>query len=118
MLLHNSTDTGDWLPVTSSADMLSGSEAAAQLIRYRLNLFKKDWWENPEAGNPVLELFRTERITAESLSRIVNAVTEYIEQTQDVVSVEDIQGWIEEREIHYSCRVITAYGETQISAEF
>ncbi len=54
MQLHNSDHSGDWLPVMVTGDGLTGAEAVAQLIRYRLNLFQREWWENPEIGNPVL----------------------------------------------------------------
>ena len=54
---------GDILPVRSSSDLLSGPEAAAQLVKYRLSLLTGEWWENPENGFPVFETMRESRVT-------------------------------------------------------
>ena len=43
MLLRPADASGDILPVRSSSAMLSGPEAVAQLVRYRLSLLRGEW---------------------------------------------------------------------------
>ena len=112
MRIHNSDSSGDWLPVMVTGDGLTGAEAVAQLIRYRLNLFQREWWENPEEGNPVLEMLKNDRITEAAVSQVTNVISDYIRNTKDVVSLEDIKGALIGKQILYSCRVLTAYGVT------
>ena len=50
MLIRPVDASGDILPVLSSSDMISGPEAVALLVRYRLSLLRGEWWENPEWG--------------------------------------------------------------------
>ena len=115
MQLHNSDTSGDWLPVMVTGDGLTGAEAVAQLIRYRLNLFQREWWENPEIGNPVLEMLKNDRITEAAVSQVTNVISDYIRNTKDVVSLEEIRGELIGKQIQYSCRIMTAYGPTSIS---
>ena len=48
MLLRPVDASGDLLPVMSSSDLLSGPEAVARLVQYRLSLLRRAWRENPE----------------------------------------------------------------------
>ena len=50
MILRPVDASGDLLPVLSSSDLLSGPEAVARLVQYRLSLLRGEWWENPENG--------------------------------------------------------------------
>ena len=118
MLIHKCDTSGDWLPVMVTGDGLTGAEAVAQLIRYRLNLFQREWWENPEIGNPVLEMLRNDRITEAAVSRVTNVISDYIQSTPGVISLDDIRGSMAERKIQYSCKVITVYGETNVKLSF
>ena len=78
MRIHNSDSSGDWLPVMVTGDGLTGAEAVAQLIRYRLNLFQREWWENLEIGNPVIEMIRKDRVTEAAVSQVTNVISDYI----------------------------------------
>ena len=118
MLLHNRDASGDWLPVTTPADVLRGSEAVDRLVEDRLTLFQNEWWENPAIGNPALVLFRTLRPTESTLTQLTNAISAYITETPGILSVEDIQVSVENRRIHFSCRVTTAEGAVSVSTIF
>ena len=115
MTLHHCDASGDWLPVMVTGDGMTGAEAVAQLIRYRLNLFQREWWENPEIGNPVLEMLKNDRITETAVSQVTNVISDYIRNTKDVVSLEDIKGELIGKQILYSCRILTSYGVTSVS---
>ena len=115
-MIHHARDAnGDWLPVTVSADCLSGAEAVMHLVRDRLKLFTDEWWEDPALGNLVLELLRTRRVTEAELSQIANMLSAYIRETDQVIAVADVQISTEGRKINFSCRVLTAYGEQALS---
>lgn len=113
MIMHARDVNGDWLPVTVPSGCLSDSEAVLQLVRDRLKLFTGEWWEDRELGNPILELLRSRRVTEAELSRIANALTSYILETDGVASVSDVLISAEGRRISFSCRVLTAYGDTE-----
>ena len=116
MLLHNRDSQGDWLPVTVAGEGLTGAEAVARLVEDRLRVFQTEWWEDPRVGNPVLEMFRTGRPTDAILTQLTNKIAAYIQETPGVLSVEDIQASVLNREISFYCRVMTAEGETFVSS--
>ena len=118
MLLHNRDAQGDWLPVAVAGDGMKGAEAVARLVEDRLKLFQTEWWEDPAEGNPALELFRSLRPTESTITYLTNAISSYIQKTAGVLSVEDIQVSVENRCIHYSCRVLTAEGAVSVSTIF
>ena len=119
MIQHARDANGDWLPAIVSADCLSGAEAVMHLARDRLKLFTDEWWEDPDRGNPVLELLRTRRVTEAELSQIANMLSAYIRETDQVTAVADVRISAEGRKINFSCRVLTAYGEQEtVSATF
>ena len=63
-MIHRPVDeSGDILPVRSSADLLRGSRAAAQLVRERLALYTGGWWENPAWGSELPEMLAESRLT-------------------------------------------------------
>ena len=116
MLLHNRDAQGDWMTVTVAGDGLTGAEAVARLVEDRLKLFQTEWWEDPRVGNPVLEMFRTGRPTEILLTQMTNMIAAYIQETDGVLSVEDVQASVLNREIAFSCRVMAAEGETFVSS--
>ena len=115
MVLHNRDSVGDWLPVVGSGDRLTGAEAVARLVTDRLRVFQGEWWENASVGNPALEMLKDYRITDNNLNQVINAITEFIRETDGVIAVENVQGTVEDRKIHYSCTVVTAYGEQVVA---
>ena len=55
--------SGDVLPVGSAGVLLSGPEAVAQLVQYRLSLLRGEWWENPGWGFFLLDSLQSSRLT-------------------------------------------------------
>ena len=90
MILRPVDSSGDILPVRTSRDLLSGPEAAAQLVKYRLSLLTGEWWETPETGFFILEQLRDGRITEADASALSSAVTAYIRETDGVRDVEKV----------------------------
>ena len=99
----------------SVSSLLSGPEAAAALVRYRLNLHAGEWWENPSHGCTLLNMLREGRITEADKPALASALTAYISATPGVRAVEDISADISGREFLYTCTVRTAAGSADIS---
>ena len=107
--------TGDVLPVLSSGDLLSGPEAVAQLVKYRLFLLTGEWWETPEAGFFLPEQMREGRITEADAAALSSAVTAYIRETDGVQDVEKVTSSVSGRRFMYSCEVRTREGNAAVS---
>ena len=81
MLIRSADSSGDILPVLSSRDLLSGPEAVAQLVKYRLSLLQGEWWETPEAGFPVPGWMRESRVTEADSGTLSSMISAYIRET-------------------------------------
>lgn len=117
MLIRPVDSSGDILPVLSSRDRLSGPEAAAQLVKYRLSLPAGEWWETPEDGFFILEQMREGRITEADAAALSSAVTVYIRETDGVRDVEKVMSSVSGRRFSYSCEVRTEDGNAAVSYE-
>ena len=90
MLLRPVDSSGDVLPVLSSQDLLSGPEAVAQLVQYRLALLQGEWWEYPEAGFSILEEMRSSRAADADTASLSSQITAYIRETDGVRDVGNV----------------------------
>ena len=110
-------ENGDILPVLDYEDLVDGADAIAQLVRYRLQLLTGDWWENSGWGCDVLEMIRASRMTEADQEVLASYLSTYIRQTEGVQELDDIAFSVDGRTFRYSCRAMTAEGETQIDYE-
>ena len=119
MILHTLDATGDWLPAASPAALCAGAEAVGQLARFRLNLLRGDWWEDPDLGCDSLERMRSAPRSDAALERLASSLTASIAETPEVLSVRDvsISRGPDGRTAAYSCRLLTPYGETELAFE-
>lgn len=116
MILRPVDRDGDVLPVLSTSDLLSGPEAVALLVKYRLSLLQGEWWENPGIGFGILELLRSSRLTQDSsASSLASYITDYIRDTDGVLAVEDVAFSVSGRQFSYSCSVRTQEGTASVS---
>ena len=106
--------SGDILPVLSAEDLLSGAEAVARLVEYRLNLFSGEWWENPVWGCALLEQMREPRLTGADAQRI----SSYVRETDGVRDVSDVSYSVSGRRFSWECTVMTEYGTAVVSWDF
>ena len=118
MILRPVDAAGDILPVLSSRTLLSGPEAVAQLVEYRLSLLAGEWWENAGMGFSILEVMRTSRLTEDSGSALTSMITSYIRETSGVQEVEDVRFSVSGRVFSYSCSVRTEEGSASVSYDF
>ena len=118
MLLRPVDASGDILPVLSARDLLSGPEAVARLVEYRLSLLTGEWWENAGMGFSILEMMRASRLTENSGSALASMITSYIRETTGVQDVEDVRFSVSGRVFSYSCSVRTEEGSASVSYDF
>ena len=107
--------SGDILPVLSSSDLLSGPEAVAQLVKYRLSLLQGEWWENESLGFPLPESLCFGRPTAADAATLSSQITAYIRETPGVRDVEDVRSEVSGRRFSYTCSIRTEEGTASIS---
>ena len=115
MLIRSADSSGDILPVLSSRDLLSGPEAVAQLVKYRLSLLQGEWWETPEAGFPVPERMRESRVMEADSGTLSSMISAYIRETDGVREVEKETSSVSGRRFQYSCEVRTKEGNAAVS---
>ena len=118
MILRPVDAAGDILPVLSSRALLSGPEAVARLVEYRLSLLAGEWWENAGMGFSILEVMRTSRLTEDTGSALASMITSYIRETSGVQEVEDVRFSVSGRVFSYSCSVRTEEGSASVSYDF
>ena len=114
MILRPVDSAGDILPVLSSQSLLSGPEAVAQLVKYRLSLLQGEWWEYPEEGFFILEQMRTGRVTEADAASLSSQITAYIRETDGVRDVENVRFSVEGRRFSWSCEVRTVEGKANV----
>ena len=115
MLIRSADSSGDILPVLSSRDLLSGPEAVAQLVKYRLSMGIGEWWETPEAGFPVPGWMRESRVTEADTGTLSSMISAYIRDTDGVREVEKETSSVSGRRFQYSCEVRTKEGNAAVS---
>ncbi len=114
MMLRPTDENGDILPVTDSASLLRGTQAAARLIRDRLELLTGDWWENSALGNGILQMMQESRLAEPDLQTLANSLASYIRQTPGVRDVRDASFSMEGRTFSFACTAETDDGEAVI----
>ena len=117
MLLRPVDASGDILPVLVSSDLLSGPEAVAQLVQYRLSLLRGEWWENPENGFFILDTLQGSRITEADASALSSQISAYVRETPGVREVEDVRFSVDGRRFSWSCSVRTEEGTAIVNYE-
>ena len=115
MRLRPTDDTGDILPIPNTAALLTGAEAAAELVRCRLNLLPGEWWENPDHGCAVFRMLREDRLTVAGKTALAAYLTATIRATPGVRAVDRVSASIIGRQFTYSCEIRTDGGTADVS---
>ena len=110
-------ESGDVLPVLTSADMIRGSKAEAQLVNDRLNMLSGEWWENLVWGNASLEMLKDTRFTDADQRAMFSYLISYIRETPGVLDVRDADYSIEGRQFRFSCTIETEDGTASTQYE-
>ena len=105
MVIRPVDGNGDVLPVLRSACLARGAAAEAQLVRDRLNLLVRDWWENLGWGNQIIEMMKDARLTEADGQTLASYLTGYIRETPGVTDVRDVAFSLDGKRFSYSCTV-------------
>ena len=117
-MIHRPVDaSGDILPVLSSADLLRGVQAAAQMVRDRLSLYTGEWWENPAWGNEILEMLTESRLTETDRQALAAYLSSFIRETPGVRDVRDVSAAAEGCRFRFECVIDTDSGSESIRYE-
>ena len=117
MNIRPTDESGDILPVFSSANILKGVRAEAELVNDRLNMLSGDWWENPAWGNAALEMLKESRLTEADQRAMAAYITSFIRNTPGIRDVRDVQYSTEGRRFRFSCTIETENGFANIQYE-
>ncbi len=99
----------------NTAALLTGTEAAAGLVRCRLNLLTGEWWENPDHGCAAFRMLREDRLTAEGKTALAAYLTAYIHATPGVRAVDRVSASVTGRQFAFSCEIRTEDGTADVS---
>ena len=117
MRLRPTDSAGDILPVLNTTVLLTGAEAAAELVRCRMNLLTGEWWENPGHGCAAVNMLREGRLTAADKTALAAYITNYIRATPGVRTVDRVSASVTGRQFTFSCEIRTEDGTADISWE-
>ena len=115
MRIRPFNNNGDILPVLNNNDLFVDSLAVAGDLKYRLNFWTGEWWENPEHGNQILKFMESSRLTVQDGPAVLSYIVSYILKSDNVISVEDADIVVEGRSMYFSCRVVTSSGYVPVS---
>ncbi len=115
MRLRPTDSTGDILPVLNTTVLLTGAEAAAELVRCRMNLLTGEWWENPGHGCAAVNMLREGRLTAADKTALAAYLINYIRATPGVCTVDRVSASVTGRQFTYSCEIRTEDGAADVS---
>ena len=120
--LHPFDDfSNDWIPALDARAVPTGVNAIARLVGCRLRLFRGDWWEQLNAGNRILDMISSIRLSEASLPNIVSYLSDYIAETPGVITVQDANAYIRnayDHSVDFTCTVVTEEGTATINYSF
>ena len=114
MIYRKLDPDGDYTMGRGSATTLSGSDAVAQAIKTRLFLWQEEWWEDREAGLPMMQRILGFRNTQQAADILIR---DRILETTDVVDMISFESTYNGSTRAYECNaeVVTAYGNIVIT---
>ena len=112
MTSRNVDDSGDILPILTSEDLASGTEALAIGLADHLRMFTGEWWENPEQGNGIFELIAGKRVTEKQVPALCSYLSSYVKHFPEVEQVTDVQGNVANGVFLYTANARILSGQT------
>lgn len=106
MISRPISDSGDMVPVVSDSQLITGKEAVLIAIGSRLNLLYGEWWEDETLGFKI-PTFLFDGIRVKDKTMLGGYITAYIENTDEVESVKNVEIEKEKSKLIYKCVVQT-----------
>jgi len=114
-VLYRPVDSqGDMIPITRKSRLQHGAEALAEAIKSRMRLHRGEWFEDPDAGSPVLDLLVNDKVTENYMGAIAHQIVGYIAETTGVKSIQASQPTYNRatRSMTLKCAVMPTNGES------
>ena len=105
-------DNGDFVPVYSLTQMVSGAEAVKQVVEMRLRCYHGEWWEDEDIGFEIPD-FLVENIRSGEIDLVSKYISQYIASTQDVQSVDDTLSVYSDHTLQFACVITATDGEEE-----
>ena len=106
-------ENGDFIPVYSLDQMLSGSDAVRQVVNLRLTFYSGEWWEDPEIGFLAPD-FLVQSAMSGDVDMLGKYIAAYVANTEGVQSVEDVSATYSNHEMIFYCLVLTDDGDEEV----
>lgn len=104
---------GDWYPIGSKDEMITGPVAVALAVDARIGLPRGEWWEDEEFGFQLPEmLVNTVKVT--DVPMVASYISTYVKATPGVISVSDAQFDSSDLRMSYSCTIHTREGSANV----
>ncbi len=110
MIYRKLSPTGDYALGNGADNFYTGATAVSQAIFTTLKLFQGEWWEDVNAGFPLLQNVIGISGTAQHLHGADMLVQESILSVQGVQSVENFSSTFIDRKYTFNADVNTIYG--------
>ena len=116
MIARPVDSNGDMIPVSYASQMLEDSEAVAQIVRQRLQLYFGEWWEDEITGFRVPQ-FLTDGVRHENVEMLVKYISSYVAGTDGVTGVTNAEVVIADRKMIYSAVIHTGTETVTLEVE-
>lgn len=104
---------GDFMPIYSAEQMVSGGEAVGQVIKLRLKFLHGEWWEDPDIGFRIPD-FLAETARSGDIDMLGKYISAYVSESEGVRSIEDMNISYENHTMTFACSVLTDDGESEV----
>ncbi len=114
-MLYRPVDAqGDMIPISRKGQLFHGTAAVIEAVKSRMRLHRGEWFEDPDAGSPALDLLTKEKVTEDQTGAIAHQIIGYISETPGVKLVQASQPTYNRatRSITLPLTVIGTNGET------
>ena len=109
MVVRPLSETGDFVPIYSLSQMVSGPEAVRQAVDLRLKFYHGEWWEDRDIGFRVPD-FLVETARSGDVELLGKYIASYVASTHGVQAIEDVLTTFNGHTLEFSCMILTDTG--------
>ena len=113
MIVRPLDENGDYQPIYSLDQMITGTKAVKQIVELRLTFYEGEWWEDESLGFQVPG-FIAENARQGDVNMLAQYIASYISNSEGVRSVEDVEVEYNNRKMTFYCLVRTDEGENEV----
>ena len=116
MIVRPLDENGDMIPIHSVDQMISGTDAVAQVIHLRMDLMYGEWWEDETIGFRIPD-FLVKGVRSGDIDMLAKYVASYISGTQGVRSVTNVAASYANHTLILRCAVLTDDGTSIVEVD-